>query len=130
MQTQNAASDLDVLLRLNDEYIDSVKTSNVKRFGEILADDFLCSLPDGTLIDRQRFLEQTSKPSALGSWATSPSCTLGRPSRCRMARRAPAAIPTCGRGGTASGWLCARTSRGNKPRHPSPEAAVAPASVS
>ncbi len=67
MQTQNAASDLDVLLRLNDEYIDSVRTSNVKRFGEILADDFLCSLPDGTLIDRHRFLDQTSKPSALGS---------------------------------------------------------------
>jgi len=67
MQTQTAPSDLAVLLRLNNDYIESVKTSNVKRFREILADDFLCSLPDGTLIDRTRFLEQSSKPSAIGS---------------------------------------------------------------
>jgi hypothetical protein len=42
-----------------------VNTSNVKRFTEILADDFLCSLPDGTLIDRPRFLERTAKPSGI-----------------------------------------------------------------
>jgi hypothetical protein len=67
MQTQNAPSDLDVLLRLNNDYIESVKTSNVKRFSEILGADFLCSLPDGTLIDRARFLEQTSKPITIGN---------------------------------------------------------------
>jgi ketosteroid isomerase-like protein len=66
METQNAASDLDLLLRLNNDYIESVETSNVSRFREILADDFLCSLPDGTLIDRARFLEQTAKPSGIG----------------------------------------------------------------
>ena len=65
MDTQPAASDLDLLLKLNSDYIDSVKTSNVKRFGEILADDFLCSLPDGTLIDRASFLERTAKPSGV-----------------------------------------------------------------
>jgi ketosteroid isomerase-like protein len=34
----------------------------VRRFEEILSDDFLCSLPDGSLIDRRSFLEQTARP--------------------------------------------------------------------
>jgi ketosteroid isomerase-like protein len=56
------ASDLDVLTKLNDDYIQSVQHSNVKRFNEILADDFLCSNPDGTLIDKKAFLQQTARP--------------------------------------------------------------------
>jgi ketosteroid isomerase-like protein len=56
------ASDLEILTKLNDDYIQSVQHSNVKRFEEILADDFLCSNPDGTLIDRQAFLAQTARP--------------------------------------------------------------------
>ena len=56
------ATDLDVLARLNDDYIQSVQHSNVKRFDEILAEDFLCSNPDGTLVDRKAFLQQTAKP--------------------------------------------------------------------
>ncbi len=55
-------SDLAALLELNQDYIRSVQTSDVKRFREILADDFLCSLPDGSLIDRAHFLEQTALP--------------------------------------------------------------------
>ena len=55
-------SDLTTLLELNQDYIRSVQTSDVARFEEILADDFLCSLPDGSLIDRKRFLEQTARP--------------------------------------------------------------------
>jgi ketosteroid isomerase-like protein len=55
-------SDLAKLLELNQDYIRSVQTSDVARFEEILADDFLCSLPDGSLIDRKRFLEQTARP--------------------------------------------------------------------
>ncbi len=47
---------------MNDDYIQSVQHSNVKRFDEILSDDFLCSNPDGTLIDRKAFLQQTAKP--------------------------------------------------------------------
>ena len=54
------ASDLADLLKLNHDYIRSVQTSDVARFKEILADDFLCSLPDGSLIDRAHFLEQTA----------------------------------------------------------------------
>jgi ketosteroid isomerase-like protein len=67
MQVQNAPTDLDALLRLNDDYIESVRKSNVGRFREILADDFLCTLPDGTLIDREQFLAHTAKPYTLGS---------------------------------------------------------------
>ncbi len=57
-----AASDLDILLALNRDYIRSVQTSDVGRFEEILADDFCCSNPDGSLIDRAAFLKQTAQP--------------------------------------------------------------------
>ncbi len=50
-------SDLQILADLNRDYIDSVQRSDVSRFDEILADDFLCSNPDGSLIDRETFLE-------------------------------------------------------------------------
>jgi ketosteroid isomerase-like protein len=55
-------SDMTTLLELNRDYIRAVQTSDVQRFKEILADDFLCSLPDGSLIDRERFLEQAARP--------------------------------------------------------------------
>jgi ketosteroid isomerase-like protein len=55
-------SDLAELTKLNDDYISSVQHSNVKRFDEILADDFLCSMPDGSLLDRRQFLDQTARP--------------------------------------------------------------------
>jgi len=58
-------SDLQTLNDLNRDYIDSVQDSNVDRFDEILADDFLCSNPDGSLVDRAAFLEQTTKPVAI-----------------------------------------------------------------
>ncbi|WP_163069309.1 nuclear transport factor 2 family protein, partial [Acinetobacter baumannii] len=44
------------------DYINSVQNGDVARFGEILADDFFCSNPDGSLIDRAQFLEQTARP--------------------------------------------------------------------
>ncbi|MDQ2787267.1 MAG: nuclear transport factor 2 family protein [Chloroflexota bacterium] len=59
MQTN---ADLDVLRDLNRDYIHSVQMGDVRRFDEILADDFLCSNPDGALIDRRAFLEQTARP--------------------------------------------------------------------
>jgi len=55
-------NDHEVLLELNRDYIRSVQTSDVRRFSEILADDFLCSNPDGSLVDRKAFLEQTALP--------------------------------------------------------------------
>ncbi len=55
-------SDLDDLLELNGDYIRSVQTSDVRRFEELLAADFLCSNPDGSLVDKPAFLKQTAVP--------------------------------------------------------------------
>jgi ketosteroid isomerase-like protein len=55
-------SDHDTLIALNRDYIASVQQGDVQRFGEILAEDFLCSTPDGLLIDRAQFLAQTARP--------------------------------------------------------------------
>jgi ketosteroid isomerase-like protein len=63
----DTSSDLQTLQALNDDYIRSVQTSDVKRFSEILAEDFLCSQPDGSLIDRTRFLEQTARPVTISN---------------------------------------------------------------
>jgi ketosteroid isomerase-like protein len=64
-----ARADLDTLRDLNDDYISSVQNSDVRRFDEILAGDFLCSNPDGTLIDRAAFLEQTARPVTISNLA-------------------------------------------------------------
>jgi len=57
------------LLQLNADYIRSVQMSDVRRFDEILADDFLCSNPDGSLLDRAAFLEQTARPVTIRNLA-------------------------------------------------------------
>ena len=62
-----STSDVITLTELNRDYVRSVQTSDVRRFEEILADDFLCSLPDGSLIDRERFLEQTAPPAKISN---------------------------------------------------------------
>jgi ketosteroid isomerase-like protein len=62
-------SDLKTLIDLNRDYIQSVQTSDVRRFDEILADDFLCSQPDGSLIDRASFLAQTGQPVTIANLA-------------------------------------------------------------
>ena len=55
-------NDLAELTSLNRDYIDSVQHSDVKRFDEILAEDFYCSNPDKSLVDRAGFLKQTAVP--------------------------------------------------------------------
>ena len=60
--TTASRSDLETLQALNRDYINSVQAGDVHRFEQILADDFLCSNPDGTLIDREAFLKQTAQP--------------------------------------------------------------------
>ena len=63
MTTNTAtALEVDVLRDLNSQYIHSVVHSDVARFTEILADDFLCTNPDGSLIDKPQFLRQTAVP--------------------------------------------------------------------
>jgi ketosteroid isomerase-like protein len=56
------ATDFETLLDLNLDYIAAVQGGNVARFEEILAEDFYCSNPDGTLLDRAGFLSQTARP--------------------------------------------------------------------
>jgi len=58
-------SDHDILAALNTDYINSVQHSDVQRFDEILAPEFYCSHPDGSLVDRATFLRQTAQPVAI-----------------------------------------------------------------
>jgi|SRR5262245_5631373 len=62
-----ARTDLETLQQLNEDYIRSVQNSDVRRFDEILADDFLCSNPDGSLVDRAAFLAQTARPVTISN---------------------------------------------------------------
>jgi ketosteroid isomerase-like protein len=63
MKTDTATQrDIDALTALNRDYIQSVQHGDVRLFDEILADDFLCSNPDGSLVDKNQFLAQTARP--------------------------------------------------------------------
>ena len=65
----STAYDIDALTQLNADYITAVQKGDVKRFNEILSDDFLCSMADGTLVDRKRFLELTAQPVTIRNLA-------------------------------------------------------------
>ena len=60
-------TDLEALEQLNRDYIRSVQTSDVQRFEQILAEDFLCTNPDGSLVDRAGFLAQTARPVTISN---------------------------------------------------------------
>ena len=63
MQTKaNAQRDLDTLTALNRDFVASVQKGDVKRLEEIFADDFMCSTPDGSLLDKAEYLKLTAKP--------------------------------------------------------------------
>jgi ketosteroid isomerase-like protein len=62
-------SDIETLEALNRDYIDSVQGCDVRRFDEILAAEFYCSNPDGSIVDRRAFLEQTARPIAIKNLA-------------------------------------------------------------
>jgi len=59
------SDDVATLSELNDAYLESVKMGDVERFREILADDFLCSAADGSVLDKTQFLELTAGPRTL-----------------------------------------------------------------
>jgi ketosteroid isomerase-like protein len=54
------SNDIEELTALNRDYVASVQNCDVKRFDEILAQDFYCSNPDKSLVDRAAFLKQTA----------------------------------------------------------------------
>ena len=63
MQTNtNVQRDLDTLTALNRDFTSSVQKGDVKRFEEILADDFMMSTPDGSLLDKAEYLRLTAQP--------------------------------------------------------------------
>jgi ketosteroid isomerase-like protein len=66
----NSQRDVDTLTTLNRDYVASVQTGDVKRLEEILADDFMCSTPDGSLLDKAEYLKLMAQPvtiSGLGA---------------------------------------------------------------
>jgi ketosteroid isomerase-like protein len=56
------SQDIDELTILNRDYVASVQNCDVKRFDQILAQDFYCTNPDKSLVDRAGFLKQTAVP--------------------------------------------------------------------
>ncbi len=58
-------TDLDVLAELNLGYVRSVQESDVGWFAEMLAEDFLCTNSDGSLLDRAAFLEHIGHPVSI-----------------------------------------------------------------
>jgi len=57
--------DVATLAELNEAYLESVKMGDVDRFREILADDFICSAADGSVLDKAEFLGLTAGPRTL-----------------------------------------------------------------
>jgi hypothetical protein len=64
-QPSDRQSDLELLLELNRNYVRSVDQADTQWFDEHLADDFMNTNPDGTLIDRSRFLTQIARGSTV-----------------------------------------------------------------
>lgn len=60
-------ADKKTLEDLNRHYIRSVQHSDVTWFDQNLATDFRCSNPDGSIVDRAGFLEQTARPVTISN---------------------------------------------------------------
>jgi ketosteroid isomerase-like protein len=65
--TITETTDIETLEDLNRDYVAAVQAGNVGRFEEILAKEFYCSNPDGSLVDRRGFLAQTAKPVTISA---------------------------------------------------------------
>ena len=66
-QIDPGTADLELLRELNRGFIRSVRTSDVGWFDRHLAEDFLNSNGDGTLVDRAAFLRQIAPPCPVTS---------------------------------------------------------------
>jgi hypothetical protein len=55
-------ADTDALQQLNQHYVRSAEMSDVRWYEENLAEDFLASNADGSIIDRAAFLMQVARP--------------------------------------------------------------------
>jgi ketosteroid isomerase-like protein len=61
-RTDAAARDLEILEELNRSYVRSAEFSDVRWYEEHLAEDFLSTNPDGSLVDRAAFLARMAGP--------------------------------------------------------------------
>jgi ketosteroid isomerase-like protein len=61
------AADVETLTRLNQQYIDAVRGADAASFEQILAGDFLCTMADGSLLDRAQFIDGVAKAAKLPS---------------------------------------------------------------
>ena len=58
----NTQADIQILTQLNADYLASDQNGDVRRYEQILAEDFMASLPDFLLRDKRQFLEMMSHP--------------------------------------------------------------------
>ena len=106
-------SDEATLTDLNQQYVDAFMNANVDWYREHLTDDFVCIESNGSVLDKAKFLLQTSDGPACGhtssrtpacaSTMTSPWCTDSGPLPGWTARRVRAATPMSTRKSTANG---------------------------
>jgi ketosteroid isomerase-like protein len=70
MENEAVANETDAqaLEKLNSGYMKSVQHSDTAWFDRNLADDFLNSNPDGSLVDRAGFLEQIARPATISNF--------------------------------------------------------------
>ena len=62
MQTEAVqTSDVQAVLELNREYIRAVQSSDVGWFRQMVTEDFRCSLPDGSILDKETFLARAER---------------------------------------------------------------------
>jgi ketosteroid isomerase-like protein len=61
-ESTDTQKDIETLTQLNDDYLKSDQNGDVERYDQILADDFMASLPDFLLRDKEQFLEMMAAP--------------------------------------------------------------------
>jgi ketosteroid isomerase-like protein len=61
-QDSARAKDRQILEDLNRNYVRSAEQSDVRWYAENLAEDFLGSNPDGSIVDRAEFLRRMARP--------------------------------------------------------------------
>ncbi len=93
----NAQRDLDTLTALNLDFFASVQKGDVKRFEEILADDFMSSHPDGSLLNKAEFLKLTAQPVTISGPRDCPtrSCAMRSWSTRRWQKGLPRSFARC-----------------------------------
>ena len=62
MPDTNTKSDLEMLTQLNADFVASAQSGDVRRLEQILADDFMTSLPDFLLRDKKQFPDMVAAP--------------------------------------------------------------------